>query len=62
MIFIAFVPLHHSQTQMLIELDGPKPDSEVVTRLNATAMQWLMGMTSLFLVILVMMVGMRGLI
>lgn len=62
MIFIAFVPLHHYQTQMLIELDSPQPDGERVERLNATAMQWLMGMTGLFLVILVMMIGMRGLL
>jgi hypothetical protein len=47
---------------MLLELDSSAPDSERVETLNGTAMRWLMGMTGLFLLIILMMVGMRGLI
>jgi hypothetical protein len=61
-IVIAFGPLHHYQTEMLIELASPAPNSERVAHLNRTAMRWLMGMTGLFLLIILMMVGMRGLI
>jgi hypothetical protein len=62
MLFIAFIPLHSSQTELLLELDSTSPDLVRVEKLNQTALRWLMGMTSLFLTILVMMVGMRGLI
>lgn len=62
MLFVAFVPLHHYQVEMLVELDSPEPDGERVASLNGTAMRWLTGMTGLFLVMLVTMVGLRGLI
>lgn len=58
--FFAFVPLHHYQIEMLLELDSPTPDGERVGQLNDTAMQWLMGMTGLLLLMLLMMAGMRG--
>lgn len=61
-LFFAFVPLHHYQIEMLLELDSPDPDGERVGRLNDTAMTWLMGMTGLLLLMLVMMAGMRGMI
>lgn len=61
-IFFAFGPLHHYQTEMLRELDSADPDGEHVGRLNDTAMKWIMGMTGLLLLMLLMMVGMRGLI
>ena len=61
-IYIAFVPLHHYQVEMLLELDSEEPDGEHVGQLNDTAMTWLMGMTVLLVVMLFMMVGMRGLI
>lgn len=60
MVLVAFVPLHHYQMEMLVELDSVDPDGERVERLNETAMRWLTGMTGLFLAILVMMTGMRG--
>lgn len=62
MLFVAFVPLHHYQVEMLVELDAPEPDGERVGRLNDRAMRWLAGMTGLFLLMLLMMVGLRGLI
>lgn len=62
MIAIAFVPLHHYQIEMLTELDSPDPDAERVARLNGTAMHWLAGMTGLFLLMLLTMVGIRGFI
>lgn len=61
-LFFAFVPLHHYQIEMLLELDSPDPDGERVGRLNDTAMKWLMGMTGLLLLMLVMMAGMRGML
>ena len=60
--FLAFVPLHHYQIEMLLELDSPDPDGERVGQLNDTAMKWLMGMTGLLLLMLLMMAGMRGMI
>lgn len=62
MLGIAFGPLHHYQLEMLRELDSPAPNGERVEHLNETAMRWLMGMTGLFLLITLMMVGLRGLI
>lgn len=61
-LFVAFVPLHHYQIEMLVELDSPDPDGDRVGRLNATAMRWLMGMTGLLLVMLLMMAGIRGML
>jgi hypothetical protein len=62
MLYIAFVPLHHSQTELLLELDSAAPDGERVETLNGKAPRWLTGMTGLFLLIILMMVGMRGLL
>lgn len=62
MIYIAFVPLHYYQTELLLELDSAAPNSERVEMLNGKALRWLMGMTGLFLLIIFMMVGMRGLL
>lgn len=62
MLFVAFVPLHHYQIEMLVELDSTEVDGARVGDLNDTAMHWLMGMTGLFLLMLLMMVGLRGLI
>lgn len=62
MIYIAFVPLHHSQTELLLELDSVAPDGERVEALNGKALRWLMAMTGLFLLIILMMAGMRGLL
>lgn len=59
MLFFAFVPLHHYQIEMLLELDSSDPNGERVGELNATAMQWLMGMTVLLFVMLFMMTGIR---
>ena len=61
-IYFAFVPLHHYQIEMLVELDSEEPDGERVGELNDRAMTWLMGMTILLLLMLLMMVGMRGLV
>lgn len=61
-LYFAFVPLHHYQVEMLLELDSAEPDGERVGQLNDAAMTWLMGMTVLLAVMLFMMVGMRGLI
>jgi hypothetical protein len=62
MLYIAFVPLHHYQTELLLELDSAVPNGERVETLNGKALRWLMGMTGLFLLIILMMVGMRGLV
>jgi hypothetical protein len=62
MLYIAFVPLHHYQTELVLELDSPVPDGERVETLNGKALRWLTGMTGLFLLIILMMVGMRGLL
>lgn len=62
MLVIAFVPLHHYQVELLLELESSNPDGGRIERLVGTAMRWLMAMTGLFLLILVMMVGMRGLL
>jgi hypothetical protein len=62
MIYIAFVPLHHYQTELLFELDSAAPNGERVETCNEKALGWLTGMTGLFLLIILMMVGMRGLI
>lgn len=59
MLYFAFVPLHHYQIEMLMELDSEEPDGERVGQLNDTAMQWLMGMTVLLVLMLVMMTGIR---
>lgn len=61
-IYFAFVPLHHYQVEMLLELDSAEPDGERIGQLNDSAMTWLMGMTVLLVVMLFMMVGMRGLV
>ena len=61
-LYFAFVPLHHYQVEMLLELDADEPDGERIGQLNDAAMTWLMGMTVLLLVMLLMMVGMRGLV
>jgi hypothetical protein len=62
MIYIAFVPLHHYQTELLLELDSVAPNGERIEMLNGKALHWLMNMTGLFLLIILMMVGMRGLL
>jgi hypothetical protein len=62
MIHIAFVPLHHYQTELLLELDSVAPNDERIEILNGKALHWLTSMTGLFLLIILMMVGMRGLL
>jgi hypothetical protein len=62
MIYIAFVPLHHYQTELLLELDSVAPNDERIEMLNGKALHWLTSMTGLFLLIILMMVGMRGLL
>lgn len=62
MVFIAFVPLRRRQAEILLELDSPDPDRERVEDLGETTDRLLAVMTVLFLLVLVMMVGMRGLL
>jgi hypothetical protein len=62
MIYIAFVPLHRYQTELLLELDSAASNGERIEMLNRKALHWLMSMTGLFLLIILMMVGMRGLL
>jgi hypothetical protein len=60
MLVIAFGPLHHLQTEMVVELASPEPDAHRVADLNRTALRWLLGMTGLMLVIIGLMTGLRG--
>jgi hypothetical protein len=60
MLVIAFGPLHHLQTEMVVELASARPNGQRVGDLNRTALRWLFGMTGLMLVIIGLMTGLRG--
>jgi len=62
MLLVGFGPLHVVTTKMAVELDKDQPDGERLDDLFGTAMQWGLLQTVFMLVIILMMVGLRGLL
>jgi hypothetical protein len=62
MLVNGFGPLHRVTTKMVVELDKNEPDGERLEALFGKAMQWGLLQSVFMLVIIVMMVGLRGLL
>lgn len=62
LLVLAFVPMHHYQMEMLLELESPDPDGERIEANNAKVLRTLKVMVVLMLAIIVMMTGIRGLL
>ena len=62
LLVLAFVPMHHYQMEMLMELESPEPDGERIQANNKKALRTLKIMVVLMLAAIVTMTGLRGLI
>lgn len=60
MIVIAFGPLHHLQSEILVELESDAPDGPRIGQLTDKATMWAQVMTILMLFMIFMMTGLRG--
>lgn len=62
MLVNGFGPLHRVTTTMVVELDKNEPDGERLEALFGKAMHWGLLQSAFMLIIIVMMVGLRGLL